>query len=503
MCVLNNVSGVLDGYKTLTVYLMLGDSVEEYKSEFIEFLLNSGALKIGGPFKLKSGRMSPYFLNAGSFDDGETVGKVGRFYAAAALARFGADSFDVVVGPPYKGIQLAVATSIGLAQNGVKKGFAYYRKEAKTHGEATGSGANKAQLQKELMVGYALANGSRVLLVDDVFTTGETKYEAVATLNSVADGITFAGGIIAADRQEINEDGEAAIAQFYTDTKIPFLAVVTVSEVIDYLKENKKLSEADEALFMSYLRAWGTKEVRDKYSLQNKRLIEGRTVIPACDVPFEDFESIVEATADNPKIGGYKIPAHAGRKGWERWVEAARKHTGKPLIYDHQKAGTDIPDTAGQFMRDLKASGMDAVILFPQSGPRTQVAWTGEAIQQGLTVFVGGEMTHPKFLRSDGGYIANEAPDETYARAARQGVNHFIVPGNKPDRIKHYRELIMAEGVDPVFASPGLVAQGGSISEATKVAGDNWHGIVGRAITEKKTVEGIRAAAKELTSQLY
>ncbi len=481
--------------------------MEGYKSEFIEFLMSSGALKIGGPFKLKSGRMSPYFLNAGSFDDGETVNKVGKFYAEAALAQMGADSFDVVVGPPYKGIQLAVATSIGLAGRGVNKGFAYYRKEAKTHGEATGSGMSKAQLQKELMVGYSLANGSRVLLVDDVFTTGETKYEAVNVLNSVADNVKFAGGVIAADRQEINEDGESAIASFYNDTKIKFSAVVTVSEIIDYLKGANKLSSADEASFMSYLRAWGTKEAREKYGLQNKKLIEGRTVIPACDVPFEDFEAIVEATADNPRIGGYKIPAHAGRKGWERWVEAARKHTDKPLIYDHQKAGTDIPDTAGQFMRDLKASGMDAVILFPQSGPRTQVAWTGEAIQQGLTVFVGGEMTHPKFMKSAGGYIADEAPDEIYVRAARQGVNHFIVPGNKPKRIEHYRKLVMDEGVDPVFASPGLVAQGGSISEATKVAGDNWHGIVGRALTdklvEKDRVEAIRAAAKELTSQLF
>ncbi|MBI4167536.1 MAG: hypothetical protein HY515_01125 [Candidatus Aenigmarchaeota archaeon] len=274
------------------------------------------------------------------------------------------------------------------------------------------------------------------------------------------------------------------------------------------MKETGKISPADEAAFKRYLRAWGTAEVRKKYGLGGDKLIEGRTVIPACDVAFEDFEAIVEATADNPRIGGYKIPAHAGRKGWEAWVATAIKHTNKPLIYDHQKAGTDIPDTAGQFMKDLKGAGFDAVILFPQSGPRTQVAWTGEAVQQGLTVFVGGEMTHPKFMRSAGGYIADESPDEIYVRAARQGVNHFIVPGNKPDRIKHYRELIMAEGIeDPVFASPGLVAQGGSISEATKFAGDNWHGIVGRAITdklvEKNPVEAIRAAAKELTSQLY
>ncbi len=477
--------------------------MEAYKAQFIQFLLDTGALRMGGPFKLKSGRLSPYFLNAGDFSGGADLTKIGEAYAEAAQHSVGLGNFDIVYGPAYKGIQLAVATSMGLSGRGADKGFVYNRKEAKTHGEATGSGQTKEQLQKEMMVGRQIKPGSRLLMVDDVFTTGDTKYEALQILNAVSDDASVVAGLIAVDRQEINEDGEAAIAQFFADTKVPFYSVVSAGDIFEYMKAEDKLSPADEAAFKLYLRAWGTKDVRERYGLGGDKLIEGRTVIPACDVPFEKFEAIVEATADLPRIGGYKIPAHSGRKGWERWVEAARKHTKKPLIYDHQKAGTDIPDTAGQFMRDLRASGMDAVILFPQSGPRTQVAWTGEALQQGLTVFVGGEMTHPKFMRVAGGYIADEAPDEIYARAARQGVNHFIVPGNKPNRIAHYRELILAEGADPVFASPGLVAQGGKISDAVKAAGDNWHGIAGRAITDKETVAEMRAAAIELTSQLY
>ncbi|MFH0890180.1 MAG: orotidine 5'-phosphate decarboxylase / HUMPS family protein [Candidatus Aenigmatarchaeota archaeon] len=478
--------------------------MEPYKSKFIQFLVDSGALKIGGSYKTKSGRYSPYFLNAGAFDDGEKARQVGRYYAEAIKSVVG-DKFDLILGIPNKGISLAVATSIALAEMGINRGWTFYRKEAKNYGEATVDKTKdqlptREQMQKEMLVGSLIPDGSTVLPLDDVLTTSESKREADAVIRRITSGVKMPHGIISADRQEINEDGEIAIEMFAKECGTVYTSIVTAGDIYDYLKENGKLDSPVDIAFMRYFRAWGTPELRKKYNLVGSKLIEGRTVIPACDVPFEDFEPIVEATADNPKIGGYKIPAHAGRKGWERWVEVARKYTNKPLIYDHQKAGTDIPDTAGQFMRDLKASGMDAVILFPQSGPRTQVAWTGEALQQGLTVFVGGEMTHPKYLRSAGGYIADEAPDETYVRAARQGVNHFIVPGNKPERIKHYRELIMAEGVDPVFASPGLVAQGGSISEATKVAGDNWHGIVGRAITEAPDK---RAAAKELTSQLY
>lgn len=473
--------------------------MEQYKAGFIEFLLTTGALKIGGPFRLRSGRMSPYFINVGSFDDGESNRRLGEFYAQALLHNVGADNFDVIFGPPYKAITLATSASIALANRQVNKGFSFYRKEVKGYGEATGSGRTKEQIQRELIVGYPIGNGSRVVLIDDVFTTGDTKYEALQVLKAVADDVKVPAGVIAADRQEINEDGDAAIAQFTRDTGIPFHAVVTLSDIIDYMYEANKLSPADGSALKTYLRAWGTSEARERYGLGKERLIEGRTIIPACDVPLERFEEIVRSTGDMEKIGGYKIPATSGRKGWERWSEVARKHTKKPLIYDHQKAGTDIPDTGQQFMKDLKDSGFDAVILFPQSGPRTQVAWTGEALQQGLQVLVGGEMTHPKFKRSEGGYISDEALKEMYVRAARQGVNHFVVPGNKVDRIKFYREVIQEEGVNPVFFAPGFVAQGGKIEDATKVAGDHWHAIVGRGIY---AADDITKAAQELTSQL-
>lgn len=250
-----------------------------------------------------------------------------------------------------------------------------------------------------------------------------------------------------------------------------------------------------------------------------------RSIIPACDVPFEDFEDLVKQTADIPGIGGYKIPARAGRKGWERWVEVARNYTNKPLIYDHQKAGTDIPDTGREFMQDLKAAGLDVVILFPQAGPITEYEWILAAQEVGLGVIVGGEMTHPRYLSGDktdgknkdytkifrelgiirplggiGGFIRESAPDDMYEIAARMGVNDFVMPGNKPDQIKHYKYLVERCGViDPAIYSPGLVAQGGNISEGAKAAGKRFHGIVGRGITGAKDK---RAAALEHTSQL-
>jgi orotidine-5'-phosphate decarboxylase len=239
------------------------------------------------------------------------------------------------------------------------------------------------------------------------------------------------------------------------------------------------------------------------------RLIQrDKSVIPACDVTLEMFETIVKETADIDAIGAYKIPAKSGRKGWETWVQTARKYTDKPLIYDHQKAGTDIPSTGKDFMKDLAEAGLDAVILFPQSGPVTQKAWIEAAREVGLDVLGGGIMTHDKYLRSEGGYIADEAILEMYLNSVKEGVTSFIVPGNRPEWISKIKEAIEDAGLTPTFYAPGFVAQGGNISETTKVAGDYWHAIVGRGLYlnkaegRYKTAEEVREAALELTSQL-
>ncbi|MFH1133997.1 MAG: orotidine 5'-phosphate decarboxylase / HUMPS family protein [Nanoarchaeota archaeon] len=224
---------------------------------------------------------------------------------------------------------------------------------------------------------------------------------------------------------------------------------------------------------------------------------EQQTLIPACDVAsLEKLQHLVQATADLPGIGGYKIGFELVIPfGMATVVKTIHGLTKKPIIYDHQKAGTDIPDTGDKFMQVCK--GVDAVILFPQAGPITQKRWIEAAQEAGMPVIIGGEMTHPGFLANDGGYLSNDAPDRIYQLAATLGVRDFVVPGNKPERISHYRELLESMGIEPTFYSPGFVSQGGELTTAAAVAGERWHAIVGRALYDAKD---IRKAALALTA---
>jgi orotidine-5'-phosphate decarboxylase len=246
-----------------------------------------------------------------------------------------------------------------------------------------------------------------------------------------------------------------------------------------------------------------------------------KSIIPACDVSLKKFDDLVRLTHDIDGIGGYKIPARSGKEGWEKWIATARTYTNKPLIYDHQKAGNDIPDIGKEFMSDLKDAGFNAVILFPYTSPVTEYEWILAAQENGLGVIVGGEMTHPRNLEGDisnpkgkdylqtfrdlgienlTGYIRKTAPMDIYELAVKMGVEDFVVPGNKPDKIQYYKQLLETFGVkNPRLYSPGLVAQGGNISESGKSAGDFWHAIIGRGICG---AEDMRKAALEHTSQL-
>jgi len=228
-----------------------------------------------------------------------------------------------------------------------------------------------------------------------------------------------------------------------------------------------------------------------------------KSVIVACDVNnIEDFERLIENTYDVDGIGGYKIGAILTiRYGLPKLVEVVRKLTDLPVIYDHQKAMTDIPDLGKDFAKVVKDAGANAMIGFPQSGPATQEAWIKACKDVGLEVIVGGEMTHPKYKRSEGGYIADEALDKIYLLAAKLRVNNFVVPGNRVERVKHYKELLRPiVGNSLTFYAPGFIIQGGMITEVAKAAGDSWHAIVGREIYGAKD---IRASAKEITSQLF
>jgi orotidine-5'-phosphate decarboxylase len=225
-----------------------------------------------------------------------------------------------------------------------------------------------------------------------------------------------------------------------------------------------------------------------------------RSLIPACDVGVERYEDIVQETSDLPQVGAFKIGASLALSvGMRTVVRIAREYTDKPLIYDHQKAGTDLPDTAEVFMSALSDAGIDAIILFPMAGPTTQTTWTRAATERGIDVLVGGYMTHPDFLSQHGGYIPDSSVERIYRLAARSGVVNFVVPGTDLDALTRIRAILAEELDDPVLYSPGFAPQGGRLSEATRVAGDRWHAIIGRGIYEQPDV---RRSVEELAAQL-
>lgn len=199
--------------------------MHQYKKEFIEFLVKNHALQFGD-YTLKSGRESPYFINTGVFETGEAISKLGYFYASLIHEEFDAN-FDVIFGPAYKGISLAVATVISL-QNDFKlnKYYTFNRKEIKIHGE------------KKSTIGHELQNGDRIILIDDVITDGATKFETVELINSLAK-VEYKGLVVAVNRMEKNAEGLDAFKNIEEKLHFPVKAIVTIREIIDYLTEKK------------------------------------------------------------------------------------------------------------------------------------------------------------------------------------------------------------------------------------------------------------------------
>ncbi len=226
-----------------------------------------------------------------------------------------------------------------------------------------------------------------------------------------------------------------------------------------------------------------------------------KSIVPACDFSsLKEFESLVKEIDSVGGIGAYKVGFELGlAHGLPKVVEACRKHSSKPIIYDHQKAGTDVPFMGENFAKVCKGAGINAVILFPQAGPETEKAWIKACLKEGLGVIVGGEMTHPGYLEAENGFLMNSAPRRMYETAIAEGITEFVVPGNKPEKIIEYRKLFESKKVDATLYSPGLVSQGGSISDSGKAAGEKWHAIVGRALYEAKDK---RKAALELCREL-
>jgi len=231
--------------------------VQEYQKTFVDFLVKREAFRLG-QFTLKSGRTSPTFLNTGLIDDGLGLLRLGEAYAGRMVDAVGADGFDVVFGPAYKGVPLAVATAIALAQRGVVKPYLFDRKEKKTHGEEASSGQKAVADAAALLVGHRPKAGSRLALVDDVLTTGATKFEAVSLLRSLIEDAKFPVLVIALDRQETGPDGRDACGAFAEDTGIPVAPVATMTEVLTHLESTGRLGATDRGRCVEYLERYGT-----------------------------------------------------------------------------------------------------------------------------------------------------------------------------------------------------------------------------------------------------
>ncbi|KII81214.1 orotate phosphoribosyltransferase [Vibrio renipiscarius] len=204
--------------------------MKAYQREFIEFALEKEVLKFG-EFTLKSGRKSPYFFNAGLFNTGRDLARLGRFYAAA-LADSGIE-FDVLFGPAYKGIPIATTTAVALADHhDMDKPYCFNRKEAKDHGE----GGN--------LVGSALEG--RIMLVDDVITAGTAIRESMEIIQ--ANGADLAGVLVAIDRQEKGKGELSAIQEVERDFNCEIISIVSLTDLITYLEEKGTSVEHLEAV---------------------------------------------------------------------------------------------------------------------------------------------------------------------------------------------------------------------------------------------------------------
>jgi orotidine-5'-phosphate decarboxylase len=186
-------------------------------------------------------------------------------------------------------------------------------------------------------------------------------------------------------------------------------------------------------------------------------------LVPALDCDLDRAIDLVSKVDRVEAVYGWKVGFMLGLShGLPAVVSAIRRYSQKPIIYDHQKAATDIPDTGEAFARTLAKAGVNEGILFPQAGPETLEAWTKALQQAGLKVIVGGVMTDPRYLQSEGGWLADEGILSAYAHAAKLGVRAFVVPMTKPAIVKDIAQRL-GPG-DWEFYSPGLGAQGGTVA---------------------------------------
>jgi orotate phosphoribosyltransferase len=209
--------------------VFLLETMDRFRRDFLAFALARDVLRFG-QFVTKAGRRTPYFFNAGLFNDGESLRRLGAFYAEAYLAS--GIECDQLFGPAYKGITLAAATATALAEKGHNLRYSFNRKETKDHGEGG------------VIVGAPLQG--RVLIVDDVITEGGAKREAIELIR--AEGATPAGVLIAFDRMERGRGERSAVQELTLEFGLPVIAIATLEDLLGFLGETRELASQAEAV---------------------------------------------------------------------------------------------------------------------------------------------------------------------------------------------------------------------------------------------------------------
>ena len=222
--------------------------MERYKQEFIEFMVDSRVLKFGD-FTLKSGRRSPFFMNAGGYVTGSQLHRLGEYYARAIHDNYGLD-FDVLFGPAYKGIPLAVATTMAISElYGREIRYCSNRKEVKDHGD-TG-----------ILLGSSLKDGDRVVIIEDVTTSGKSIEETFPILRAQAD-VEIRGLMVSLNRMEKGKTDKSALAEIREKYGFDANAIVSMAEVVEYLynreyKGNIYINEELKAAIDAYYKQYG------------------------------------------------------------------------------------------------------------------------------------------------------------------------------------------------------------------------------------------------------
>ena len=219
---------------------------QNYKTEFIEFLLDAGVLKFGN-FIAKSGRKLPYFINAGDIKTGKQIERLGEFYAQCYLDKIGADKKTVLFGPAYKGIPLSVSAAAALAKHDIDVPFFFNRKEAKDHGEGG------------VFVGYTPNNGEDIIIIEDVITAGTAIRESMALMQNV--NAKVSGVIIMVNRMEKGKTDMGAMEEITAEFGFPVYSIVTIYDIIDYLEAHPERLPSPDHIdrIREYLSEYGAK----------------------------------------------------------------------------------------------------------------------------------------------------------------------------------------------------------------------------------------------------